>query len=89
VLCSWEYGAQLDLLIALVTTKQWDARAIEIPQRAIVSGQLIAQSWVRPSQLFTVDASVVSDRVASIDEETHLRIVEAVAAHLLENSRIK
>ncbi|MBM4346305.1 MAG: type II toxin-antitoxin system PemK/MazF family toxin [Deltaproteobacteria bacterium] len=55
-----------DFLGMAVTSKGHHGKALAIGDADLTSGRLPLASWVRPSKVFTLDAQVVSDRVATV-----------------------
>ena len=87
ILASWYVpGIGYDCLICIVTsqgpTSQSDPYALAISPADVQGGTLVAQSWLRPAYLFTVDEAAIRYRIGTVRAEA-VEAAGQIAAKLL------
>jgi mRNA interferase MazF len=69
-----------DCILCQITRKPYgDASAIELDDRAFVSGSLRVISYARPSKLFTANQNLITSQVGNLKPDALRGIAQAVA----------
>ena len=68
-----------DFILCQLTSNPYaDTKAIEVTDSHLSDGSLHRTSYARPGKLFTTNESVIGTQVATLDSQTHSRVIEAV-----------
>ncbi|MDX1636023.1 MAG: type II toxin-antitoxin system PemK/MazF family toxin [Marinobacter sp.] len=69
---------QGDFILCQVTSRPYDARAIELRNRDFATGSLQRVSYARPGKLFTANSSIFLREVGELDLLVVERLTQAV-----------
>ncbi len=68
-----------DYIMCQITSKNYhDKKAILIQQQDFSYGSLNKSSYIRPSKLFTANASIIEKTLAHIKNETRNKVIDSI-----------
>ncbi len=75
-----------DWVLCQITSNRYaDVGAVRVTNGELSKGSLRSESFVRPMKLFTANQSIVTRRVAILNDETFRAVLESIIARLTEN----